>query len=134
MSQIKETYVNGAIDLQGVQRWTNDFAAGRTKLDASARPGRPIHPENADRIRGLLESEFDTSQKRLSKRLNLHQNIVHRILAEELGLCKANFKWISHSLTGSQKSEHVRISMELLRFLEEFSPQKLVNVFTGDES
>jgi hypothetical protein len=24
--------------------------------------------------------------------------------------------------------------MELLRFLEEFSPQKLVNVFTGDES
>jgi hypothetical protein len=24
--------------------------------------------------------------------LNLHQNIVHRILTEELGLCKANFK------------------------------------------
>jgi hypothetical protein len=66
--------------------------------------------------------------------LNLHHKIVHRILTEELGWCKANFKWIPHCLTESQKQERVRISMELLRFLEEFSPQKVANRFTGDES
>jgi DNA invertase Pin-like site-specific DNA recombinase len=92
MSQIKETYGDGLIHLQGVQRWTHDFAAVRTELDALPRSGRPRDPENPDRIRALFESEFHISQKRLSKRLNLHQNIVHRILTEELGLCKANFK------------------------------------------
>jgi hypothetical protein len=34
---------------------------------------------------------------------------------------------IEHSLTESHKQERVRISMELLRFLEEFSTQKLAN-------
>jgi hypothetical protein len=101
--QIKETYGDGAIDFRNVQQWSQDLAVRRTELDALPRPGQPMDPENADRIRVFLESGFDTSQKRLSERLNLHQNIVHRILTEELGLCKANFKWIPHSLTESQK-------------------------------
>jgi hypothetical protein len=38
------------------------------------------------------------------------------------------------SLTESRKQDRVGISMELLPFLEESSPQKLANAFTGDES
>jgi hypothetical protein len=85
ISQIKETYGDGTIDLRSVQQWSQDFAARRTELDALPRSGRPMDPENPDRIGVLLESEFDTSQKTLSKRLNLHHKIVHRILTEELG-------------------------------------------------
>jgi hypothetical protein len=134
MSQIKETYGEGVIHLQSVQRSTCDFAAGRTELDAVGRLDRPMDPENPDRLRELLESEPYISQETFSRRLNLHQDTVHRTLIEEHGLCKVNFKWIPYSLTESRKQERVRISMELLRFLEEFSPQKLANVFTGDES
>jgi hypothetical protein len=57
ISQIKETYGDGVIHIRNVQRWTHDLAAGTTKLNAFPRPGRPIDPENADRIRMLLESE-----------------------------------------------------------------------------
>jgi len=69
MSQIKETYGDGVIHLRSVQRWTHDFAAGRTELDALPRPGRPIDPENADRMRELLESELHISQKTLGYQL-----------------------------------------------------------------
>jgi uncharacterized ferritin-like protein (DUF455 family) len=132
--QIKETYGDGVTHVRSVQRWTHDFAARRTELDALPRPGRPTDPENADRIWELLESKPYISQKTRSRRLNLHHDIVHEILTEELGLRKVNFKWIPHSLTESQKQEHIKISMELLPFLEEFSPQKLADVFTGNES
>jgi DNA invertase Pin-like site-specific DNA recombinase len=78
MSQTKETYGVAVIHFRSVHRWTHDFAAGRTKLDALLRPGRPIDPENADRIKELLESELHISQKTLSRGLNLHHDTVHR--------------------------------------------------------
>jgi transposase len=79
MSQIKETYENGMIHLRSVQRWTHDFAAGRAELDALPRPGRPRDFGKAERIRELLESELDVSQKTLSRKLNLHHDTIHCI-------------------------------------------------------
>jgi hypothetical protein len=57
MSQIKETYGDGVIHLRSVQRWTHDFAAERTELDALPRLGRAIHLENVDRVSEFLEGE-----------------------------------------------------------------------------
>jgi hypothetical protein len=56
--QIKETYGDCVIHVRSVQQCSHDFAARRTALDALPRPGRPIDPENADRIRELLERDF----------------------------------------------------------------------------
>jgi hypothetical protein len=98
------------------------------------RPDRPIDPENADRLRELLKSEPYLSHKSLSRRLNPRHDTVHRLFTEELGSCKIKFKWIPHSLTESHDQKRVGISTDPLRFLEESSPQKLANVFTGDES
>jgi hypothetical protein len=92
MSQIKETYGDGMIHLRSVQGWTHDFAAGRAELPASTRFGRATGLENADRIMEFLESEPYNSQKTLSRRPNLHHDMVHRILTEGLGWCKVNFK------------------------------------------
>jgi hypothetical protein len=75
MSQIKETYGDSAIDLRSVQQWSHNFPAARTELDALPRPDRRMDSENPDRIRELLESEFDTSQKTLSTRVNLHHDM-----------------------------------------------------------
>jgi hypothetical protein len=61
--------------------------------DLAGRPiDRSIDPENADRIKELLETEPYFPQKILSKRWNLRHDTVHRIVREELGLCKVNFK------------------------------------------
>jgi hypothetical protein len=92
MSQIKETYEDGGIHVLTVQRWTLDFAAGRTELGAPPRPGQLIDPENADRIRELLESEPDISEKTLSRRLNLHLDTDHQLFPEALGVCKVKIK------------------------------------------
>jgi hypothetical protein len=86
MSQIKETYGDRVIHLRSVQRWTHEFTAGRTELDAFPRLGRPIDSEIPDRIRELLEREPYISQKTLSRRLTLHHDTVHRIRTEQLGL------------------------------------------------
>jgi DNA invertase Pin-like site-specific DNA recombinase len=102
------------------------------ELGGLLRPGRPINPENTDRIRELLESERCVSQNTLSRRLNLQHNIVHRILAEELGLSKVNFKWISRSGRESHKQKPVRISIELFPFLEESSRQKLAHALNQE--
>jgi hypothetical protein len=65
MFRIKKMYGNSVIHFQNLQRWTLDFAARRTELDAFARLGRLIDPENANRIKELLESESDISQETL---------------------------------------------------------------------
>jgi hypothetical protein len=132
MSQIKETSGIGVIYLRSVQQRTHDFVAGRTEFDRLPRPGRPIDPGNADRMRELLESEPYISQNTLSRRLNLQHNIVHRILKEELGLSKVNFKSIPHSMRKSHKQKPVRISIELFPFLEKFSRQKLAHPLTQE--
>jgi hypothetical protein len=134
MAQIKETYRDGVIYLQSLQRWSQDFAEGRTELDALPRPGRQTDPENADLIMEFLENKPYLSQNVLSRRLNLHHDPAHRSLRQEFGLPNLNFEWIPHSPTESHKQERVRASMELLRFLEESSLQKLTNLFTSDES
>jgi hypothetical protein len=122
-------YGDGVIHLRSVQRWTHHFSVRRTELDVLARPGRPIGPENADRKKELPDSEPYFPQKKLSRRLSLHSNTIHRILTEEFWLHKVNFKGIPHSLTHSHNQEHVRISMERLPFLEEYSPWKLTDAF-----
>jgi DNA invertase Pin-like site-specific DNA recombinase len=101
VSQIQETYGDGMIYVQSAQRWTHDFAAARTELDALPRPGRPIDSENAGGIRELLQSEAYISKKTLSRKLDLHHGTVHRIFTKERGLSKVNFKLIPHSLTDS---------------------------------
>jgi hypothetical protein len=63
MSQVKETYGDGVIHARSVYRWIHDFAVGRMDLDGLPRPGQPIDPENADRIRTLLQIESCLSQK-----------------------------------------------------------------------
>jgi hypothetical protein len=109
-SQIKETHGDSVMHLRSVQRWTHDFASGRTELDVLSRPGWSIDPENTDGIREFLENKLYISQKASSRRVNLHHNTVNRIFTGELELCKAKFKWIPHFLTESHKHERVRIS------------------------
>jgi hypothetical protein len=134
VSEVKETYGDGVKHVLSVPRWTHDFAGGRTRLDASSRPGRPIDPENAHGHRELLGSTPDIYQETLSRTPNIHHDTGHRILRKELGLAKLSFKWIPHSVIESHKQVDVRIAIEFLRLWEEPSPQKLANVFTGDES
>jgi hypothetical protein len=60
-SEAHPTYGAGMMHIRSVQRWTHDFAAGRTEFDALPRPGQLIDPENADRIKELLENEPEIS-------------------------------------------------------------------------
>jgi histone-lysine N-methyltransferase SETMAR len=66
--------------------------------------------------------------------LSISSTTMTKILLEDLSLRKVNFKWIPHRLSDDQKQERVRLSTELLLFLEARGRRKMTNVFTGDET
>jgi hypothetical protein len=68
--------------------------------------------------RALLVDGPYLSPKRIALIVNIHQGRVKHILRKDISLRKVNFKWILHLLDGDEKLEIVRLSMELLEFLE----------------
>jgi hypothetical protein len=85
-----------------------------------------------DAIRRLLDGNSYLSQKRIANILSIHWSTMKQVSCADLLLRKVNFIWILHLLDDDQKSETVRRSTELLRFLESRSQRQLANVYTGD--
>jgi hypothetical protein len=50
-------------------------------------------------IRTTIEENPYLSQKKIAQTLPLHHDIVKRLITEELRLPRANFKWITHTVT-----------------------------------
>jgi hypothetical protein len=107
------------------------FAAGEESLEDLPRSDRPRSDENVALITKLLADDPYFSQKRIVTILSISPTTVKRILFEELSLRKVNLKWIPHRLCDEQKSERVRLSIELLQFLETREPRQIAAVCTG---
>jgi histone-lysine N-methyltransferase SETMAR len=133
-SKLQRVYGTNAPTLRAIQKWTANFANGRSELADLPRPGRPRDPGNVDAVRELIESEGFLSQKQIGHMLGFHHDTVKRILCEDLQMRKVNCKWIPHTLSSSQKAARVQVSKDLLEFLEGTSDRNLCNVYTGDET
>jgi hypothetical protein len=75
----------------------------------------------------IIGRNFYLSQKRIARILSIHRTTVKHVLLEDLLLRKVNFKWISHLLNDDQKSERIRLSNQLLQFLESKWEPQLAN-------
>jgi hypothetical protein len=115
---IDAVYGECFIWLRIIQKWTYHFEEGDDSLEDELRPARPRSTKYCDAIRTLLDENTYPSQKRIASILSIYQTIVKHVLHEDLLFWKVNFKWISHLLHDDRKSDKVRFSIELLRFLE----------------
>jgi len=133
--EVNAVYGQGeqVVALSSVKYWTKAFKEGRTRMADESRPGRPRIPGLGERVKELLAEEQFLSQKKLAKALGVHQTTMHRVLTEDLGLVRVNFKWIPHSLNDTQKRERVELAGNLLDILES-SRANWSNIITGDET
>jgi hypothetical protein len=82
----------------------------------------------------VIEDNPYISQKKIAQPLSFHYDIMKRLIPEELGLRRANFKWVSHILTANQKLERVKISKKLFEQLNKLLIDDLASDLTGDET
>ena len=107
------------------------FKDGVNSLEDEPRAGRPRKDHLVPEVQSLLDENQFLSQKKLASMLNVHTDVIHRILQEDLGLTRVNFRWIPYRLNQSQKEVRVRLSKSLLETLEQSSHQMII---TGDET
>ena len=93
-----------------VQKWTKRFGEGDYSLDDKPRGDRPVKNELVDKIKNMLKEEPYLSKKKIVSFLELSTGIVSRILRNELGLNKVNFRWIPHTLNDHQKLKRTFMS------------------------
>jgi hypothetical protein len=132
--EVDDVYGQGAPCPRTVQRLVTHFAVGEEGLEDRPRGDRPRSNQNIGLITQRLIDDPYLLQKAIAKILSIYQATVKRILLEELSLRKVNFKWIPDHLNEGQKQERVRLSIELLGFLETRAPRELANIYTEDEA
>ena len=103
-------YGNVVIKLMTVQKWTKRFGEGDYSLDDKPRGDRLVKNELVDKIKNMLKEEPYLSKKKIVSFLELSTGIVSRILRNELGLNKVNFRWIPHTLNDHQKLKRTFMS------------------------
>jgi hypothetical protein len=100
-----------------MRNWVRAFEAGRTELNDLPRSGRRRDLDKVKRIKELLDGNPDGSQEQICRILDLHHDAIKRVITEDLGLRKLNYKWLPHRLNSSQKADRVRASPVLLAFV-----------------
>ena len=133
-TDITDVYGDESTTLRTIQRWTKRYRSGEEGLDDLPRSGRPENQEFVSEVSTMLQNEPMLSQKKISKRLGIHHSIVHRILTDNLGLTRVNFKWIPHHLNADQMKKRVQQSKIMLSILEGQPKRKLATIITGDET
>jgi hypothetical protein len=78
----------------------------------------------------MIEENPYLSQKKIAQALFLCQDIVKRLITEDLTLRRINFKWVPHIITASQKLERVEISRKLFGQLNKLQVNDLARVIT----
>ena len=129
--EMKGVYGEEAPPLRTVQYWTKRFNEGDEKLEDKPRSGRPRKDHLVPVVASLLDENPFLSQKKIAKLTSTDHKIIHRILTEDLGLTRVNFRWIPYCLSQSQKDLRVEFSKSLLETLSKVS---LNMVITGDET
>jgi hypothetical protein len=118
---------------KAIQKWIYHFEEGEHSLEDEPRSDYARSTEYVNAIRALLANNICLSNKRIACILGIHQNIVKRVLPEDLSIRKVNFKWIPHLFDDDEKLKRVRLSTELPEFLESKSEYSLANIYTGNE-
>ncbi|XP_015920768.1 histone-lysine N-methyltransferase SETMAR-like [Parasteatoda tepidariorum] len=119
-----------------VFRWFKEFSRDRNFLQDEEHAGRPpsvVIPDNASAIRKLLKDGNRCTYQIIQKELNIGSAAILKMIHEELQMKKVVWRWVPHNLTEHQKQEHVRISKETLKLLNDGGNRIISEIVTSDE-
>lgn len=131
LQELEDVYGQGCVTIFFVKKWTNMFSNGRESVEDLPRAGRPKIDGLVPRIQEILDEVPFISTKQLSLALGHHHATVKKVMIEEMGLKKVNFKWIPHKLTERNTDERVCLSHQLLAYLSKYQHS---NIITMDET
>ena len=117
-----------------IQFWFSEFAAGRTIVSDSPRPGRPRSQDLDDAVCRMVEQDPHISARAISLELGVARDTVLNILHNTLGLDHYHLRWVPHALTQAQKAIRVAKARDLLDNINSLSSTGLSYLLTSDES
>jgi radical SAM superfamily enzyme with C-terminal helix-hairpin-helix motif len=81
----------------------------------------------------MIKANPHRLQIKTAQTLSLHDDMMKRLIIEELNLRRLNLKRVLHTLTTRQKLEKVKISQKLFGQLNKLSVNDLARVIMGNE-
>lgn len=110
-------YGEDSISLRLVQERTKKISEGEHSFFNKPRSGRPEKNELIPKIKEVLQINSHESTKNAVKDISADPRMVKRILIEEFGMIKSNFKWIPRVLTLEINAKRLQMAKELFQFL-----------------
>ncbi|KAA6388833.1 MAG: hypothetical protein EZS28_015641 [Streblomastix strix] len=117
-----------------IYKWRKEFEVNQTIITYDSGPGRP-------KIIGLgpqIEKEIiqvNCGQLRfLTNLFQLDKETISRIIEDETDFIQQNHRWVSHTLSRSNKVQRVAYSKELLPQIKAFAKNNFLDIVTGDET
>ena len=136
-AQLSEACGEDAFKERTVRKWMSRFKAGESSTSDLSRSGKPpaaVVSETLKAVEEKMSNDRRWTCEELSSELSVSEKSVHRILTEELKMCKICARWVPHCLTQQQMDHRLQISRQLrLRYRRE-GEDFLRRIITLDET
>ena len=117
--------------------WFREFKRGRTDFEDEPRSGRPSEaatPENAERLRQLVETDRRVTMLQIQHHLNIGSAAAQKLIHDHLGLTKRSARWVPHNLTDEQRQARVDWCHFMLCKFNNGASRQTDLIITGDET
>ena len=135
--RLATVFEDRALKRSTVYEWIAKFKNGRTSLEDSPRPGRPVSsctPENVNRVKACIIEDRRMTISEISESLGLNAFTVHQIIHQELDMRKLTARWVPRLLNEDQKKKRVEICQNLLMKAENALEEFWSRLVTMDET
>jgi len=122
-----------ALTKSTIYRWIEAFKAGKSSIEDAPRFGRPceaVTDSNVAKIKTLISDDPHITVEGIQHVVDISVGSIETILHTKLHAHKVCSKWVPHTLSEKNKQERVKVSKQLLKYLD----NGFQNIITGDET
>lgn len=136
--QLCTAHGDHAVSKMTVNRWVNEFKAGRTDVSDLPRSGRPAIRDSSslmDRILDLIDEDCRQSVREMADRLDCPKSTVYECL-QKMNHVKLSARWVPRLLTEDMKLDRKQTCLNNLKLVEQHGGWETFRelVVTGDET
>lgn len=135
--EIETVYGSGTVPLRSVEKWYQEFRAGRESIEDDPRSGRPTSTRTQDNIElvaSIVREDGRISIPQISMMTGISYGSVQKILCEDLHYKKLSAKWIPRNLRVEEMQRRVEICRQNLEIYRGQKQAFFNRVITQDET